>query len=206
MIDDPTFAYRVVFGLLIFSVLGAIDLARHPDDPRRLKEYGFLFGVTGAVMLYGVAHDAVTFAIAPEYFSVLKGLGDASFFPDVARLALMASWTVGLAIGLVLLVANNPSRRPQLGYRLLVRQLGWPFALSPLLAVAFGTLTACAPSTARRALAVDGFAIVRPDEVAVVWAIHIGTYAGAALGAAIAVVRVRALRGARDGCVNRAGG
>ena len=58
--DDPTFPYRVAFGLIVFGALGAIDRIRNPRNPTRLREYGFLFGVTGAVMLYGLLPDAVT--------------------------------------------------------------------------------------------------------------------------------------------------
>lgn len=194
MTDDPTLPYRVAFGLTVFGVLGMVDLVRHPRNPRRLKEYAFLFGVTGAVMLYGLAHDAVTFAIAPEYFTVLKGLGEEAAFVDVARLALMATWTAGLAIGLALLVANNPSRRlPRLGYRALASELRW-LAASPAVAIACGAGTALFPQATVRLLDVGAWPVRHPEEVAIAWAIHVGSYAGAALGAIAAVPRVRARR------------
>ncbi len=192
VLDDPTFPYRVAFGLTVFAVLGAIDLRRNPEDPRRLKEYAFLFGVTGATMLYGLAHDAVTFAIAPEYFVVMKGLGHAARFGDVARLALMASWTAGLAVGLGLLVANHPSPRfAQLGYRHLARFLLGPLAGAVAAALGLGGLALAFPVRAIATLGLAADSLRDPAPTAVVWAAHIGTYAGAALGLLGAVAGVR---------------
>ncbi len=195
MVDDPTFPYRVAAGLAIFGVLGAIDLARNPENPKRLKEYIFLFSVTGAVMLYGLAHDRITFALSPEYFRVVKGLRAESFFPEVAELALMASWTAGLVIGLALLVANNPAERlPQLPYRRLAGYLGWPAVVSVAFAVASYVAVGIEPRWTIETLAIDEMPIERPGALAAVWAAHIGTYGGAVVGIALAVTGIRAER------------
>ncbi|HHH27511.1 MAG TPA: hypothetical protein ENK57_04055, partial [Polyangiaceae bacterium] len=80
MSDDPTFIYRVAFGLTVFATLGVRDLLKNPQNPSRLKEYLFLFSVTAAVMSYGLAHDLLTFSISPSYFSAVKGLPRGRFF------------------------------------------------------------------------------------------------------------------------------
>jgi hypothetical protein len=187
VVNDPTFPYRVAFGLTIFGVLGVIDVVRNPQNPKRLKEYAFLFGVTAIVMLFGLVHDAVTFSLSPDYFRVIKGIRSGSFFPDVAQLALAASWTVGLVIGLAFLVANNPSERwPQLPYRRLARHLLWPAVMAPLLAVFMAVATRLAPEWVAERL---GSSALRAD-VATVWVAHIGTYVGAVSGLVAGVVQI----------------
>lgn len=192
VIDDPTFPYRVAFGLAVFAVLGAIDVLRNPRNPKRLKEYAFLFAVTGAVMLYGLGHDAVTFTLSPEYFHAVKGLRTPTFFPDVAKLALMASWTAGLAIGLVLLVANNPSPTlPQLRYPRLARYVEWPLGCSLLADAAAVAIALVWPRWCADVLDVDARETRASASVALVWCIHIASYAGAIVGLVIAAVQVR---------------
>ncbi len=113
------FRYRVVLGVLFFALLGFVDVCRNPSNPRRAREYLFLFSCAGIAMGYGVAHDFVTCHISPAYFVWGKGLESAAdgFNFDVVKLALMASWSAGLIVGVVLLLANNPREgRPQLGY------------------------------------------------------------------------------------------
>lgn len=195
MVDDPTFPYRVAFGLTVFGVLGAIDVVRHPRNPKRLKEYAFLFAVTGAAMLHALLHDAVTYALSPDYFRVVKGLPARSFFPEVAKLAAMAGWTAGLAVGLTLLVANNPlPRLAQLPYSSLAHELRWPLGGSVLLAATLGSAAELWPRPWVRLLALGGLPIEAPHHVAMVWAVHIGTYTGALAGLARAFLRVRRRR------------
>ena len=196
MVDDPTFPYRVAFGLTVFGVLGVIDAVRNPQNPERLKEYAFLFAVTVAAMLYGLVHDATTFSLSPEYFSAVKGLRAPSFFPDVAQLALRASWTVGLAIGLTFLIANNPCKqRPQLPYSRLARHLGWPIVAAPTFAAFLAVASMVAPQWSSRALGVTALEVQDFGTVAMVWAVHLGTYSGAAVGLVAAVARIRNERG-----------
>lgn len=178
--DDPTFVYRLAFGLAVLGVLGIRDLVRNPDNPKRLKEYAFLFGVTLVVMGYGLAHDAVTFAISPRYYREEKLLAVVDFFPDVAVLALQASWTAGLGVGLAILVANNPSKRaPQLPYKRLAWFLLLPLTCSPLVAATFGGLARL---------------VWQFDLKSTVHLIHIGTYAGAIVGTVAAALAIRRAR------------
>src|SRR5207248_2159371 len=57
---SATYPYRVLAGAIFFLTLGVIDRVRHPEDPRRAKEYLFLLFAMTAAILYGIAHDHVT--------------------------------------------------------------------------------------------------------------------------------------------------
>jgi hypothetical protein len=167
------------------ALMAAVDRLQHPHEPRKLKEYGFLVYAMLVSVAYGVAHDHVTATLSPEYFLVWKGLADdpRPFRWAVTVLAVRASFWTGLVGGAVLLVANNPARtgRPaQLPYAELVRLSWLPPIAAALGAVAFGGSNAIAgvgAPTARQ--------LVAPEQVrafVTVWAVHAGSYAGAAIG------------------------
>ena len=196
--DDVTFPYRVALGLCFFGALGAWDLRRNPSNPRRLKEYAFLFGVALATMLYALAHDAVTFALGDEYFRVVKGLESRHFDLAVAGLALKAGWTAGLVIGLVFVVANNPSKRwRQLSYRDLTRQLAWPLLSSPFAALLLGLWAHARPDAWIDALDIAWLRADSLADVVRVWAVHIGSYLGAIAGLLVASIHILRQRRAR---------
>lgn len=186
--NDPTFVYRVAIGLSLFALLAIVDLVRNRENTSRLKEYAFLFGVTGLTMLYAVVHDGITCTLSPEYFQTVKGLNAKDFHRQVVELALGAGWSAGLVIGTVLLVANNPSQRlAQLPYIRLCRRLLWP-TTGALLAAA--VLSLCPLSTPEGWLSATLEASTR-EQIERVWRIHLGSYLGAALGLFIAAGRVR---------------
>jgi hypothetical protein len=195
--DDPTFAIRLVLGLSALSVLAIVDLVRHPHNPTRAKEYGFLFAVTGAAMAYGVLHDIVTYSISWEYFAVGKNVPEAAdgFGWSVIRLALMASWSAGLFVGLVLLIANNPrSGLHKLAYRRLARKLLWPLGGTVGASVICGVVgMAFAPTLVMR-LGLDDLRLHDPHSFVIVSSIHAGTYLGGIAGVVVAVVAVRCER------------
>jgi len=189
-VNDPTFAIRVALGLGVFAVLALIAFRRDPRHPR-LAEYAFLFGTTACVMLYAVAHNVVTYHIAPIYFDVGYGLDSASdgLSWDVAELALKAGWTKGLLGGAVLLMANNPTASgAQLGYDELVRCVAKIIGLSVPIECIFGSVFVLSDgviATYRGTpeLAGAGFFTV--------WGLHLGAYAGGAIGVVWAVVWIR---------------
>lgn len=163
----------------------------------RAKEYAFLAYAMLAAAAYAVAHDQVTATISPDYFLYGKGLAqDARPFRwAVTLLAVRASLGAGLLGGTALLVANNPGRdgRPQqLPYRTLVGLSLVPLALAGLCAAVFGIINARAQVGTTTALAI-GVAPYRTCRFVTVWAIHVGSYAGALLGiiasASLVVVR-----------------
>ena len=183
--DDITWPWRVGVGLSLLAVLAAVDLVRHPKNPTRIKEYGFILASALLAMAYGVLHDAATYALSPEYFTVGKGLESAKngYFPSVAILALKASWSVGLVVGLVFVVVNNPSKRwAQLPYRRLVRFFALPAIASICVAGLFGLSARALSADLVPRLDLDRIGLGDPENFLTVWAIHNGTYLGALIG------------------------
>jgi hypothetical protein len=198
--NDSTFTLRLILGLTALGVLAAIDLIRHPRNPTRIKEYGFLFTVTGLTMAYGLIHDLVTHSISSEYFTLGKGIAEAEdgFGWPIVRLALMASWSAGLFVGVALLVANNPKTGvPQLSYRELSQMLSMPLWCSAGLAVT-GAVAGfvIAPEVAVR-LELAHLGLEDPHAFVVVSGIHAGSYLGGLVGAVAAFVVVRRRRKSR---------
>src|SRR5690242_4853633 len=121
---DPTFPWRLAAGLSVLGWLVVRDLRQPVRSYARVKEYGFLFATAALAIGYGLVHDRLTYAISREYYVVGKALPSAAlgFSGEVAMLAIQASWSVGLVVGLVFLVANGPDRRfSQLPYQTLSR-------------------------------------------------------------------------------------
>jgi hypothetical protein len=193
---DESFAWRLGLAVALFATLGVRDRLRHPEDPRRAKEYLFLAFAGALAVAYGVAHDHVTATISREYFWRAKGLvyDPRPFRRAVTVLAARASLGPGLLAGAALLLANNPApARPSLGYPALAR-----LALVPLAAAAGGAALGSALFAADvfelREAAVDFAGNPGATRFLVVWGIHAGSYAGAAIGTAAAVVLVRKRR------------
>jgi hypothetical protein len=169
------------------------------DTVTRAKEYAFLLYAMLLATVYAVAHDHVTATISPEYFLYGKGLAEAPqpFRWAVTLLAIGAGLAPGLLAGAALLLANNPRRighPPQLAYRALVRLSLLPVAAAGVLAVVGGVVNAYLQIGTTRAVALG----VVPERVwrfVIVWAIHVGSYAGALLGCIAAAVLVVRLRG-----------
>jgi hypothetical protein len=196
--SDPTFVYRVCFGLLFFGVLGFWDYKKHPKDPKRLREYLFLFATTALCMIYAVLHDFITYSISREYFIVGKGLAgvENGFNLEVVKLALMAGWTPGLLIGVSFLFANNPSKvKKQLNYSQLFKILLIPLCTSFLVAAVFGMSFYLYPHFFVRIVGLDLslLGIDFPTFMAV-WGTHIGSYLGGLIGTIFSIVKIKRLR------------
>jgi hypothetical protein len=193
---EATYPYRVSLGVAFFLTLGVRDWRKHPEDPKRAKEYLFLLYAMLCAIAYGVVHDQITSTISPEYFLAGKGLADdpRPFRWAVTVLAIHASYGVGLVAGALLLIANNPSpSRPQLAYRELAPLALLPLAFAAALAVAGGVADLGDPFHLERKLK----GVVAPPRTArflFVWGVHAGSYAGAVIGLAWAVWLVRAGR------------
>ncbi len=196
--DDWTFPYRVVAGVALFALWGAYDWWRHPENPSRLREYGFLFGVTAAAMGYGLVHDLVTYAISPEYYVLGKGLHSAAggFNGAVVVLAFKATWTAGLIGAAALLVANNPGRfGPSLPLRRLLRYVFIPWGCSMLCEATGGLGGWLVSLRVGSENLVFGLPLEAHVRFCVVWGMHIGAYAGGVAGLVLAVVLVLRSKG-----------
>lgn len=79
-----------------------------------------------AAVGYGIAHDMVTAHLCVEYFTVAHPFVFPSDSPiDMALIwGVLATWWVGLGLGLLLAVAARAGGRPGLTARELVRPLG----------------------------------------------------------------------------------
>ena len=187
---NDTWEIRLIVGLSALAIMAAIDLYRNPGNTTRVKEYGFLFGVTGLTIAYGLIVDTVTYSISTEYFSVGKGLhgAESSFYPDVAILAMKAAWSAGLVVGVVLLVANNPRKHlPQLSYRGLARCLFFPWSMSVAFALILGLTSRISAPSLSGWIGLNGIGLDNDVGFITVWGIHIGIYLGGLFGLIMAV-------------------
>ena len=194
--SEATYPYRVLAGTIFFLVLGVYDLRKHPENPRRAKEYLFLFVAMVLAVVYGVVHDQITATISPEYFifGKLLDFDPPPFRWAVARLAAKASYGVGLLAGAFLLIANNPSKkRQQLPYRELLRLVLLPLGAAALGAAIGGLLYSFDLFHQRPRVS---YFVDKPDipRFLIVWGIHTGSYVGGGAGTLAAVVVVLARR------------
>ena len=188
---DGGLAVRVAVGAAIFAAMALVDYRRNGPAARRWREYQLLLAAAGVAMIYGVVNDQITVSISWEYFYYGKGIDSVlgSVVPppmaglrwEAAKIGLKATWSAGLIAGVVLLFANNPSRRwPQLPMKTLYRLLAVLLAGPVLGAVAGGVLGwmgALAHLSADLADVVR-LGLWRPHSFLCVYGIHLGGYAG----------------------------
>jgi hypothetical protein len=199
--------YRLVIGLSIFAVLAMVDLRRHGREARRWKEYVFLAAVVAVAILYGVVNDLITSSISWEYFYYGKELSAvlgpqtpperAAMRWQAAMVGVKATWSVGLILGSVMLIANNPSRSmPPLTFARLFGFVPWVFLFTACMGVVFGFIGAkgelnwCSQDFVEMAQT----NLFRPSHFMTAWGVHLGGYLGGIIGGVIAACRIRAAR------------
>ena len=95
-----------------------------------------------AAMVYGIAHDQITTRICVEYFTIghppLFGTED----PTLLGIGwgVVATWWVGLLLGVPLAVVARIGSRPKRSAGSLVRPVAWLMAITGLSALAAGIL------------------------------------------------------------------
>ena len=158
-----------------------------------MQSLGIIFLAVMAAIAYGIVHDQVTARICVEYFTIGHPRLIDSDSPTVLALfwGVVATWWVGLPLGLGLAVAARAGRRPKLEARHLlipvVKLLGWMLAVAAIFgAIGFTTskagifhlvepLASRVPADKHTAFLIDGWA-------------HSGSYlAGIAGGIALCV-------------------
>lgn len=184
---------RILIGVTIFLLLGAFDILKNRDNPKRAKEYGYLFSLALISTLFAIIHDLITFNISVEYFEVAKGLGaNISFYPEVLTLAVKASYWVGIVIGVVFIIVNNPKEGiPQLPYIELYKKLIFPLVGALIFALIMAISSPYLPAYFSK----GGEGILKDlmnfNRVAY---IHWGTYLGGFAGALVGVRKLYLLR------------
>jgi hypothetical protein len=204
---DSTLQIRLAIGIGIFAVLAFVDLHHNGKSARRWREYAFLLTVTCIAMLYGAVNDLITSAISWEYFYYGKELSTVlgpqtppawnRLAPQAMLVGIKATWTAGLLLGAVLLMANNPRPgRPPLACTTLLRQLPILF-LSTIAFAAVGGAMGYAGllnwcSNDFRMIAREN--LFRPAHFMATWGVHIGGYAGGLFAAVGGVIWIRSVR------------
>jgi hypothetical protein len=94
-----------------------------------------------AAVIYGIAHDQVTARVCVEYFTVghppVFGTDD----PTLLGIGwgVIATWWVGLLLGVPLAIAARAGPRPKRSVGSLVRPVAWLMAIMAVCALAAGT-------------------------------------------------------------------
>jgi hypothetical protein len=193
---NMSFCWRLAALVALMSVVAWIDWRRHGERATRWREYSFLLvaGMLGGS--FGVGIDQLTSTISPEYFIFGKGIPhDDAFRVHVASLGFQAGFVMGMLVGGIYLLANNPRPgRTSLSYGRLFR-----FGVAPIIAAAVAApISALAidnwdPLNLARELR-DVLSPAEIDQFRLVWGIHVGLYVGGVIGTAVGVVKIRRSR------------
>lgn len=157
-----------------------------------LEAIKIVFFSMGAAIVYGLVHDQVTAHICVEYFSIAHPPIFATTSPFLLGLGwgIIATWWVGLPLGLGLLVAARLGRAPRLGLAQLRRPIAKLMLVSAIAALVSGALGAFL--VARRLVEVPGGwgAIIPLDKhvafSADAWA-HLASYGFGIIGGVVLI-------------------
>jgi len=207
---DAGLITRIIAGACIFAVLAAVDLYHNGRRARRWREYTVLLAAVALALVYGALNDQITSRISWEYFYYGKELDKVlgpnippdpdRFHWEAAKVGLKATWSAGLILGVVVLLANNPHRNwPRLRNRELIRLLLIMPVTAVLCGILFGYLGYRGALTKFDADFQDMVAanLFRPYPFMATWGVHLGGYIGGAIGGIIAAGCVIRLRRAR---------
>ncbi len=168
--------------LALFIGLILIYDHRHPPGRRlRLREYTFLIlaGIAGA--LFGMAADAVTSSISPEYFIHGKGIPESELKPQALALGAKAGFSATI-LGAGILLLFNRKKEPMIR---LARLSMTAFLASAAVAALFGAVQHFYPLVHFQDVG-EALEAGRAHRFTAVWCIHLGIYAGGGLGFLVA--------------------
>jgi hypothetical protein len=111
-------------------------------DNHHMQSVAIIVLAVAAVIFYGIVYDQVTARICIEYFTVGHPRLIESDSPTVLALfwGVVATWWVGLPLGLGLAVAARVGRRPKLKARDLIRPIGKLLAFMFIVAAVAGLI------------------------------------------------------------------
>lgn len=151
-----------------------------------------VLSVLAASVVYGVLHDQVTARLSSEYFTLgHPDLGHPAIFhassPTLLGLAwgIVATWWVGLFLGLALAVSARWGRLPKLLPGQLLRPVASVFAAMALAAVVGGVVSPLLVAPPFTALDGLGVAPGRQEAFVRAWAAHSASYGIGLLGCAL---------------------
>lgn len=153
-----------------------------------------------AAVAYGIAHDQVTARVCVEYFTIGHPRVVATGDPTVLALVwgVLATWWVGVMLGVLLATAARAGSRPRLGTPDVARPLAWLFLVLGAGAVAAGLVGAALARSGSIVLLEPLASRVPGDRhvayLAALWA-HLWSYAGGTVGGVIVAVRLWRARG-----------
>lgn len=161
-----------------------------------------------AAILFGLVHDQATARISIEYFTIGHPRLFASDSPTLHALAwgVIATWWVGLILGVLLAIASRAGGRPPLTWRDLARDVAVLLAVMLVLAAIVGVgahlvITRLARQPFYLAGPMfDRFPRERHGLFAVAWAMHASSYTTGFVGGLVLAIRAWRRRGvlARD--------
>ena len=146
-------------------------------------------------VIYGILHDQVTARVCVEYFTIGHPPIFATEDPTLLGIGwgIIATWWVGLILGVPLAIAARFGRRPKRNAHTLVRPLAWLMGVSAAFALAAGIagwtlaslgyvelvgyMAEAIPPERHVAFLADGFA-------------HTASYAGGFVGGPVVIVQV----------------
>jgi hypothetical protein len=169
------------------------------DAERRFGGIRIAAFTTVAAIVYGVLHDLVTAHLCVEYFAVAHPPVFPTRSPILLALGwgIIATWWVGLALGIGLAMAARIGSRPRIGLGELRRPIIAVMLFSAAAAVIFGALGAAVAATNMLAVPADWARQIPPDRhvafIAAAWA-HEASYLFGALGGLIVIIRTIRLR------------
>lgn len=147
---------------------------------------------TLAAIVYGVAHDQVTAHLCVEYFTIAHPPVFATDSPFLLALGwgVIATWWVGLPLGIGLAAAARLGAAPRLGLGEVRRPIVLLMIASALSACLAGIAGAVLVATGTAPVPGEWAALIPPDRhvvfAAAAWA-HAASYAAGALGGLIVI-------------------
>lgn len=165
--------------------------------------YIVLLSIAAAV-LYGIAHDQVTVRVCPEYFTLGHPQIVATTDPTLLAIAwgVVATWWVGLLLGVPLAVVSLAGSRPQRSIESLVRPIAFLLAIMAVCALLAG-IAGWILARNDVVFLVGPLADILPPDfhppfIADLWA-HLASYATGFLGGIVVLIQVWRSRKHLDG-------
>ena len=163
--------------IVVLLVTTGIAFLRHGFESRRWRECLFLIQFAALGGVCGAAFDRLSFRIEPEfYLNEQHRYPTAALQEQVTRFGFQAGFAIAGSICALCLVLSHSSRRHGR------RTLRW--LMRRMLPIA---VDAFALSVAAGAVAFFG----RMESWTIVWSLHLGLYAGAAIGLVLVLMQLR---------------